>query len=150
MRRRGPADIHANLTPMIDVTFLLIVFFVLVSQIVEVENVELELPELPDPASAMAGEEQRVVVNVVPALDGTARAYRTGGVSFPADADGAIALGAAIERRFASAPNLRVSFRADRRTEHASIQPALDAIANAARRAGAAPRLNLVILREET
>jgi biopolymer transport protein ExbD len=37
--RRGPAQISANLTPMIDVTFLLIVFFVLVSQIVEVENV---------------------------------------------------------------------------------------------------------------
>ena len=42
IHKRGPAEIHANLTPMIDVTFLLIVFFVLVSQIVEVENVEIE------------------------------------------------------------------------------------------------------------
>ena len=46
---RGPAlrdrpPVAANLTPMIDVTFLLIVFFVVVSQIVEVENVEMELP----------------------------------------------------------------------------------------------------------
>ena len=42
--KRGNAKIEANLTPMIDVTFLLIVFFVLVSQIVEVENVPMSLP----------------------------------------------------------------------------------------------------------
>ena len=58
--------IHANLTPMIDVTFLLIIFFVLVSQIVEVENVDLGLPSPEDPASQLAGEQQRVVINVVP------------------------------------------------------------------------------------
>ena len=39
--RRGPAAIEANLTPMIDMTFLLIVFFVLVSQISELEVVEM-------------------------------------------------------------------------------------------------------------
>ena len=52
--RRGRTDVQANLTPMIDVTFLLIVFFVLVSQIVEVENVDLLLPELEDPATDLA------------------------------------------------------------------------------------------------
>ena len=50
IHKRGTAELHANLTPMIDVTFLLIVFFVLVSQIVEVENVELKLPELEETA----------------------------------------------------------------------------------------------------
>ena len=51
IHKRGTAELHANLTPMIDVVFLLIVFFVLVSQIVEVENVEMRLPELVEPAT---------------------------------------------------------------------------------------------------
>ena len=42
--RRGPAQAQANITPMIDVVFLLIVFFVLVSQIVDLESVDLDLP----------------------------------------------------------------------------------------------------------
>ncbi len=61
IHKRGTVGVHANLTPMIDVTFLLIVFFVLVSQIVEVENVELRLPELGDPVTELPGEEQRSV-----------------------------------------------------------------------------------------
>ena len=36
---RGPASIEANLTPMIDIVFLLVVFFVLVSQIVDLDTV---------------------------------------------------------------------------------------------------------------
>ena len=64
--KRGNAEISANLTPMIDVTFLLIVFFVLVSQIVEVENVEMELPKPTEPLTEKLGEEQRAVINVVP------------------------------------------------------------------------------------
>ncbi len=42
--KRGNAEVRANLTPMIDVTFLLIVVFVLVSEIVEAESVEMKLP----------------------------------------------------------------------------------------------------------
>ena len=41
--KRGRAEVHANLTSLIDVTFLLIVFFVLVSQIVDAEN-DCQLP----------------------------------------------------------------------------------------------------------
>ena len=61
-RRTGPPGIHANLTPMIDVTFLLIVFFVVVSQIVEAEHVELELPVLLDPAAEPPDEDARAIV----------------------------------------------------------------------------------------
>ena len=64
--KRGVTSIEANLTPLIDVTFLLIVFFVLVSQIVEVENVDMDLPRPRDAATVLAGDEQRAVINVVP------------------------------------------------------------------------------------
>ena len=64
--KRQNAELSANLTPMIDVTFLLIIFFVVVSQIVEVENAELDLPrpdnaasELPSAAGASRAGQQR-------------------------------------------------------------------------------------------
>ena len=48
MARKGnpTSAINANMTPMIDVTFLLIVFFVAVSQIVDRDLVPLDLPSL--------------------------------------------------------------------------------------------------------
>ena len=55
LTRQERGQVQANLTPMIDVTFLLIVFFVLVSQIVEVENVDLNLPAPREPASVLPG-----------------------------------------------------------------------------------------------
>ena len=47
-RRLLPASarIEANLTPMIDVSFLLIVFFVLVSRISGGERTPMELPDV--------------------------------------------------------------------------------------------------------
>ncbi len=63
-RSSQPEPIAANLTPMIDVTFLLIIFFVLVSQIVEVENADLDLPRPEQAASELPSEQSRVVINV--------------------------------------------------------------------------------------
>ena len=88
IHRRGPAELHANLTPMIDVTFLLIVFFVLVSQIVEVESVPMSLPEPLEPLTERLGEEPRAMINVVPAAGGAAAAYRLGTRSFSPDRSG--------------------------------------------------------------
>jgi len=79
---RDSEPIAANLTPMIDVVFLLIVFFVLVSQIVEVENVDLDLPRPQDPASELPGEQPRIVINVLPDEAGQAGGYR---LARPAD-----------------------------------------------------------------
>ena len=41
--KAGPHSIHANLTPLIDVTFLLIVFFMLVLQITDLDHVDMAL-----------------------------------------------------------------------------------------------------------
>jgi biopolymer transport protein ExbD len=149
---RGRARIGANLTPMIDVTFLLIVFFVLVSQIVEVENVELSVPELDEPATEMLGEEQRAVINVVPGRAGRAAEYRIGAQPFPPDSAGIAALTDRLTRLFEANPNLRINLRADQRTEYRDVQPIIEAVTTAAGRVEAAsvrPRINLVIVRED-
>jgi biopolymer transport protein ExbD len=152
IHRRGPAQIHANLTPMIDVTFLLIVFFVLVSQIVEVENVELALPELEDPATHLPADEQRSVINVVPSLSGAATEVRVGATVFPAGDAGVEALTTHLAGLLRANPALRLNLRADQHTQYEWVQPVLQAVSGAAARVNdpaARARINLVVLREE-
>lgn len=143
---------NANLTPMIDVTFLLIVFFVLVSQIVKVENVDLAPPELDRPASELPGDEQRAVINVRPGSDGRAVAYTIGGRSYPVGAAGVERLTRHLASLYTRQSATRINLRADQRTHYVWIDPVLRAVADAARRvetADVTPRVNLVIVRED-
>ena len=51
-----------NLTPMIDVVFLLIIFFMVATKFSELErNIELTLPEVAAPAALTAPPRDRVV-----------------------------------------------------------------------------------------
>ncbi len=147
---RPPRAVAANLTPMIDVTFLLIVFFVLVSQIVDLESVSLDLPAPPDPATEMARDERRCVINVVPGPSGRASGYRVGSRFYAADTAGARGMTAHLLALYRDMPDLRVNLRADRSTHYQWVQPVLEAVANAARDAGheVIPSLNLVVVRE--
>ncbi|MHC5002633.1 MAG: ExbD/TolR family protein [Planctomycetota bacterium] len=148
--KRGSADIEANLTPMIDVTFLLIVFFVLVSQIVEVESVPMSLPEPVDPLTERLGEEQRAVINVVPSAGGDVFGYRLGTRAHAASPAGLAGLRDQLMRLFAANPRLAVNLRADRETEYRHVQPVMDVISEAARSVPGIqvqPRVNLVVVR---
>ncbi|MHC4413890.1 MAG: ExbD/TolR family protein [Planctomycetota bacterium] len=150
--KRGPAQVEANLTPLIDVTFLLIVFFVLVSQIVEIENVQMDLPAPTDPVSEPAGDEQRAVVNVIPAGGGQASGYRLGTRTYTADTRGVEALTARLAALYQGNPTLRINLRADRGAHFQWVQPALKAVSAAARRSGrtdVVAGINLVVVRED-
>ncbi len=145
-------NIEANLTPMIDVTFLLIIFFVLVSQIVEVESVQMALPAPQEPASRLAGDEHRAVINVIPASGGKASGYRLGNRTYAANTRGLEQMTAALSARYQDNPALSVNLRADRSTHYQWVEPAMEAVSTAARRAGhpqPAPRINLVVVRED-
>ena len=61
MKRTAAITLNANMTPMIDVTFLLIVFFVVVSQIVDRNVIPLDLPT-PENAKAMVSEVEHKLV----------------------------------------------------------------------------------------
>ncbi len=56
-----------NITPLIDVVFLLIIFFMLVSNIIAEENVEMIVPRLDEPETIELEAEDKLVVSV--ALD---------------------------------------------------------------------------------
>jgi biopolymer transport protein ExbD len=64
--KRGPTSPEMNMTPLIDVTFQLIIFFLLVSNIVSKENVPMIVPRLTETQAREMGETERVVVNVAP------------------------------------------------------------------------------------
>ncbi len=148
IHRRGTARIEADLTPMIDMTFLLVVFFVLVSQISEIESVEMELPKPVPSASAPPPEETRSVLNVLPDEDGAARGYRLNSTDFPLGADGIRGLRQELTRLYEVQPDLRINLRADRRTEQRFIDPVFDAInqASSASNRSEAARVNLVVV----
>ena len=145
-------EIQANLTPMIDVSFLLIVFFVLVSHISEVEHVEMALPRPTDPASEAPGQEQRVVINVMPGLLGDASGYKMGTRIYPPDEGGVAALTDRLAQMYESNPGVHITLRADRGTHYKWVQSAIRAIGDGAGRVEGSelrPRINLAVERRE-
>jgi|GEM_PF-269263 len=143
----APAAIEANLTPMIDVTFLLIVFFALVSRLSDNERVDMSLAQVREGAAIRADEEARVILNAIPAQDGTIGGYALAGKLFDATPDGIAALAEALALEYQRQPRLAVRLRADRATRYEWVEPAMRATTTAARLAGggALPRLDFVV-----
>ena len=150
IHERGPARIEANLTPMIDMTFLLVVFFVLVSTISEVESVEMELPDPNPTASTPPSDDPRSVINVIPGPEGEATSYRFNGIDLPLGPAGIDEMRRRITELYMANPELQSNLRADRRTEHRHIAPILQGITEAATGAGgrSTARVNLVVVTE--
>lgn len=150
--RNGIAEVHGNLTPMIDMVFLLIVFFVLVSRIVDVQRVEMNLPQPRDAAAQKQSDERRVVINVMPGAGGRAEGYRIANAEFPPGQPGLAAMTDHVARLYQTNPLMNINIRADRSTQYEYVEPVLRAVSAAARRAsisGDAARVNLVVLQED-
>ena len=64
VHQRGAAKAEMNMTPLIDVTFQLIVFFLLVSNIASEQVIEMVVPDLEEPKTYELGEGERIIVNV--------------------------------------------------------------------------------------
>lgn len=150
IHRRGFAAVEASLTPLIDMSFLLIVFFALVSQINRVDAAKLDLPR-PSPSSASRpGDEPRAVINALADEEGELASYRIAGRDFDATADGRGALGEAITQILREQPATELALRADRRLPWRSIAPILEAASRSASVAtpGRPARLRLVVAEE--
>lgn len=150
-RRQERPEVTANLTSLIDVTFLLIVFFVLVSRINEAEAVRMDLPSPKDAATVSADADHLVVINVLPAPDGTVSGYRVGATDFERGDAGLGAMTSHLAALYRANPRSNVNVRADRATQYEFVEPVMTAVSAAARRAAAAgapsvnPRVNLVV-----
>ncbi len=138
MKRSAAITLNANMTPMIDVTFLLIVFFVVVSQIVDRNVVPLDLPAPENAQTMVSATDSKMVINVVPLSDGTVAKIVIGeqaiGTNDMAKLSSIVGLGLANGTS-------EVHLRADRATKYQYIHQVIEAV----RTAGGNPRLHLVV-----
>jgi hypothetical protein len=65
--QRGPTTPQMNITSLIDVVFLLIIFFMLVNNIITEQSVEMIVPKLEDPTTRELDDSGRIIVNIAPA-----------------------------------------------------------------------------------
>ncbi|MBM3999780.1 MAG: biopolymer transporter ExbD [Planctomycetes bacterium] len=118
-RHKHASRIELNMTPMIDVVFLLLIFFMTVSQVSEARNEPVELPKLRGSRDAELSE---IVVNVLRdqtlVLDGT----RVTVVDFVRRIDKRIA-----ESR-GDASRVAVTIRADARGESRGVNEIVRAL----------------------
>lgn len=142
---RGFAGIQANLTPLIDLTFLLVIFFVLVLRISGAERIPLALPEPEEPVSEVPQDERRIVVSVVPdAADPTRATIQAGGRLFTLDPEGIDEFLAFTATARAAAPDSFLNVRADASLPYSTVRPVLEAIADSG---GTPPKVQLVVRR---
>ena len=135
------------MTPLIDVVFLLIVFFVLVSRIVDEDRPQLDLPSPQPAATRVPAPAPRATVSEVGSPASGWR-YRVSGADIAADEAGRIALERHLEGVLAHQPRAAVQVRAGRATPWDVVAPVLDGARAAARRAGVAPvRVQLATVR---
>ncbi|MBN1344988.1 MAG: biopolymer transporter ExbD [Phycisphaerae bacterium] len=130
-RRYEPKPIDVNLTPMIDVTFLLIIFFMLVSQITQSETDPIHVPRPTDSKAREMEYPHKLIITLVNDGEGGVRRYKVGS-RLAKDMDTVRAI-AEESNRLAEAEgeHLAVIVRADRDVRYEYVRPVLEAIAKA-------------------
>jgi biopolymer transport protein ExbD len=130
---------------MIDIVFLLIIFFMVVAQISRQRVVEVELPGFDPSAARVLVRDGVVALNVVPESERTrlGGAYSLGGVVFGDDAGARVRLVGAIRGVLAASPGVELVIRADQSERYELVDGAM----LAAREAGAT-RVHLASLSE--
>jgi len=127
--RRIPRAIGFNATPMIDVIFLLTVFFMLVSTFARKENAPMKLP---DPLASRAKDidlPDRIVINCRlgdPSASVAGATLYSIGPNAPESLD-------VIDRRLAGmkqqSPDIKVIIRADRRLDYRDVRDVMRVVA---------------------
>ena len=153
VHKKGTVSPEMNMTPLIDVTFQLIIFFMLVNNIIAEEAVELVPPKLTEPQTQELGEVEKVTINIVPPSDlegvkglkgvsdlrtapPAAQGVRVGVTDFPMEElESATDLLRGYVEKSGKLPDgsvkLEVLLRADARFPFSDIQPVMAAITSA-------------------
>jgi len=141
VHQRGPAKPEMNLTPLIDVVFQLIIFFMLVNQIVAEQLVEMIVPAPSEPRTRQISENDDVImVNIAPQPynnetrsleqplehDGTAAYINVDGKEFAiGELQAVTELMAGIKSNRAE---VQVVLRADMALFYEEVQPIMEAV----------------------
>jgi biopolymer transport protein ExbD len=117
------------MTPMIDVVFMLIIFFMLVSNFASVENLELDLPDPEHSQAARVKLTDRVVINCLLrdtwSSTGARAVYSIG----PMRVGSLDELSDHLAAAKAATPGLQVVLRADRRLPYSAVRQVMEVVA---------------------
>lgn len=155
--RRGTVKAEMNMTPLIDITFQLIIFFILTLNVASQEVIPMIVPKLENPKTQDNQQEDRLVVNIIPLTasndasreenplnaDGLASEVRIGQDDYPLNNPDAItaAIKDYVDKRKAknATDEPLVLLRADAAAYYDAVAPVMAAIA-----AAGVERINLV------
>jgi len=137
-RRFRESDLSFNMTPMIDVTFQLLFFFILVSQLGSQTLAKLELPK-PHASQAILseGKPSMLIVNVMPAEQSQPSqkvsecVYKIEGRLFNMDQIDSVADILMVNGKGSEADKPGLEIRADRRVPFSCVRPILEAASSA-------------------
>ncbi len=141
VHKKGPTSPAMNMTPMIDVVFQLLVFFMLVNNIISEEAVQMIVPDLENPKTRELGEENRITVNVAPQSYDPVR--QIGDLNIPGEAatvkvglevfelDDMEGVTEALKDAKSRNENIEVLLRADSGLFYDEVQPIMQAITSA-------------------
>lgn len=127
-REYRSSPLSFNATPMIDVIFLLTVFFMLVSRFASAESVKMLLPE-PDSSEAKTVKlPERIVINCRPAVPGSPAAGALYSIG-PNPPESLAMISQRLAALQADRPDLKVIVRADRRLRYADVRAVMREVA---------------------
>lgn len=118
LRQAGGDEPEVNLTPLIDVVFILLIFFMVSTTFQKESEIKIELPE----ASADPVEEKKDVLELV--IDAEGRYFIDQQQVVNTELD---TLKKAISKFLGDRTSIPVVIRADRRTPYESVVRAMDA-----------------------
>lgn len=123
---RTPPPMRFNATPMVDVIFMLTIFFMLVTRFSSAEQIPMELPKPVKSQAKIIRMPQRVVINCRMAGPGDPTAVYSVGPNRP-ESLGVISDRLAVLKQ--ASPGLKVIVRADRRLMYADVRALMRVIA---------------------
>jgi len=143
-KRTATGDVGFNMTPLIDCTFLLIVFFILASQMAS-ESLAKVLLHRPRHSQAIPSEQidtpDKVIVNVLsavedettanPAVIGKARLYQIGSMKIPPEDTELLTEVLKRLKAASGSAKFKVEIRADYRVDYDQVLPVMRAAARA-------------------
>lgn len=125
--RRPSRGTLVNMTPMIDVTFLLLTFFMLASHFASAEKVKVDLPRPDDNQSVDRRLKDKVIINMLYVEDATEPRLQLGPVPVASVAD----LGGRLREVGGLNPSVQVILRADRRLPYGQVREVMGVVASA-------------------
>ena len=127
LRPAGSSRLEINLTPMIDVVFLLLIFFVLIAQSSQRQWAQVELPEPKPSAAKYVYSPEVMTITVICDQQGKLLAYQSQGQMISPEQAGKLTR--ILRDRKRANPQVEVNLRADRRADGKVVEALMAACA---------------------